>query len=138
MRSGSGKRLEARRTLTSEEKGMILAELAADLKRLRDVYGVDSEEVWGIDPEKVGYVAYARLFEADGQWLLVLASMDCKRTFPITVKIPDLPEGRYTAGDFVEGTPLGDMRSYGAGQLADGVDVELKPGEVHTFLVKRL
>jgi len=91
-----------------------------------------------VDPEKVAYVAYGRLFEADGQWLLVLASMDFKRTFPITVKIPNLPEGRYTAGDFVEGTPFGTMRSYGAQQLADGVNVELAPGEVHTFLIKRM
>jgi len=49
-----------------------------------------------------------------------------------------MPEGRYGAADYVTGEPFGTMRSYGAGQLGEGVEVDLAPGSIHTFLIERL
>jgi len=51
LRSGTGTKIDSRRDLTAAEKETVLAELASDLKRLRDVYGIDPAVAWGIDME---------------------------------------------------------------------------------------
>jgi hypothetical protein len=91
-----------------------------------------------MDAERMHYVAYGKLFADGDRRLLVLAAMDFKRSFPMIVSIPNLPEGQYTAADPASGEPFGDMRSYGAAQLAAGVEMQLAPGDVHTFVIKPL
>ena len=91
-----------------------------------------------MDPEKVAYVARGWLFSDGKRWLLILAGLDFKRSFPMLVQLPQMPEGRYGAADYVTGEPFGTMRSYGAGQLGEGVEVDLAPGSVHTFLIQPL
>ncbi len=90
-----------------------------------------------MDDKYLGHVAYCKLFGEGERRLLVLAGLDTKRTFPVTVKIAGLAEGNYRISDPVTGIVFGDMRSYSAEQFAAGVETTLAPGELHTFVLQR-
>lgn len=49
LQRSTGQRLEVRRELTAQERAHVLHELTPDLLRLRDQYGIDAGETWGIE-----------------------------------------------------------------------------------------
>jgi hypothetical protein len=84
--------------------------------------------------------AYARMFVMPGHYLLVLGSLDSKRTVPATVKVrhfADMADVTFEVEDPITDESPSDREKWTGSELAnDGFEVSLEPGFVRTYVFR--
>ena len=87
------------------------------------------------EPRYISHLAHAKLFDNGRTKILLLASLQFKRTFAFTVKLPAIADGQYRVADPIVSKPLGGKAAWTGNELRRGVAVTLRPGDVRTYVL---